>query len=396
MNTRFLWKRPKSMALAAVMAFGLGGIGVASMRALETNPAPQLKFADPHEPATHAGFAPVVKRVMPAVVSITSSKMVKTPTMFEGNGSGMDDQLFQQFFGGGDDSAQAGPGYGRRGGRGNGNMIPRQRQQREQGLGSGVIVSPDGYIITNNHVIDGATDIKVALSDQREFKARLIGTDAKTDVALLRIDAHDLPSIVIGDSSKVSVGDYALAIGNPFGVGQTVTMGIVSAMGRTNLGIEDYEDFIQTDAPINPGNSGGALVNDRGELIGINTAILSHGSEGNQGIGFAVPVNLARTVMDELLKDGQVIRAYLGIVPQDFTPAMARAFNNAKFEHGSLVGDVTAGSPAEKAGLKRGDVIVSVNGKPVMGANDLRMTISMMRPGDSAKLQVVRDGAPRK
>ena len=167
-----------------------------------------------------------------------------------------------------------------------------------------------------------------------------------------------------------------LAIGNPFGVGQTVTMGIVSAMGRTNLGIEDYEDFIQTDAPINPGNSGGALVNDRGELIGINTAILSHGSEGNQGIGFAVPVNLARTVMDELLKDCQVIRAYLGIVPQDFTPAMARAFNNAKLEHGSLVGDVTAGSPAEKAGLKRGDVIVNVNGKPVMGANDLRMTTS--------------------
>ena len=206
MNTRFLrsarnprWRWPLSWR------FGLGGIGVASMRALETNPAPQLKFADPHEPATHAGFAPVVKRVMPAVVSITSSKMVKTPTMFEGNGSGMDDQLFQQFFGGGDDSAQAGPGYGRRGGRGNGNMIPRQRQQREQGLGSGVIVSPDGYIITNNHVIDGATDIKVALSDQREFKARLIGTDAKTDVALLRIDAHDLPSIVIGDSSKVSM-----------------------------------------------------------------------------------------------------------------------------------------------------------------------------------------------
>ena len=387
-----LWQRPKSVVLASVLALGLGGLGVASVtRAIESNPAPTMKFADPHEPATHAGFAPVVKKVMPAVVSITSSKMVKTPTSFEGGGM---DQLFQQFFGGGDDGQipNGGQQYGRRGrGNGNGQMIPREREQREQGLGSGVIISPDGYIMTNNHVIDGATDIKVTLSDQREFKAKLIGTDPKTDIAVLRIDANDLPSIVIGDSSKVSVGDYALAVGNPFGVGETVTMGIVSAMGRTNLGIEDYEDFIQTDAPINPGNSGGALVNDKGELIGINTAILSHGSEGNQGIGFAVPVNLARTVMDELLKDGKVVRAYLGIVPQDVTPAMARSFG-AKVEHGALVGDVTADSPAEKAGLKRGDIIVNVNNKPVMGANDLRMTISMMRPGDSAKLEVLRDG----
>ena len=176
-------------------------------------------------------------------------------------------------------------------------MMPRE--QREQGLGSGVVVSPDGYILTNNHVVDGATDIRVALADKREFKAKVIGTDPKVDIAVLKIDATNLPTIVFGDSGRARVGDYAIAVGDPFGVGQTVTMGIVSAKGRTGLGIEQYEDFIQTDAPINPGNSGGALVNDRGELIGINTAILAHGSEGNQGIGFAIPANLARTVMDQ-------------------------------------------------------------------------------------------------
>ena len=175
-------------------------------------------------------------------------------------------------------------------------------------------------------MVDGATDVRVTLGDKREFKAQVVGTDPKSDIAVLKIDAANLPAITVADSSKVEVGDYALAIGNPFGVGQTVTMGIVSATGRSHLGIEDYEDFIQTDAPINPGNSGGALVNDRGELIGINTAIIAHGSEGNQGIGFAVPVNMARNVMEQIVKNGKVTRAYLGIVPQDVTPAIAKAF----------------------------------------------------------------------
>jgi serine protease Do len=374
------------VAITATLALGLGGLALASAeRALGPNPTPTFQFANPNEPATHAGFAPVVKKVLPAVVNISSTKVVKTPVGME---QGDPSDLFRQFFGG-DDGGGSQPGM-RRG--------PRQqrepRGQREQGLGSGVIVSPEGYIVTNNHVIDGATDIEVTLSDKREFKARLIGTDPKTDVAVLKIDAGTLSSIVIGDSSKVQVGDYALAIGNPFGVGQTVTMGIVSAKGRTHLGIEDYEDFIQTDAPINPGNSGGALVNDRGELVGINTAIIAHGSEGNQGIGFAVPVNLARTVMDQILKTGKVTRAYLGIVPQDLTPAMARAFGDKDLS-GALVGDISPNSPAEKAGLKKGDIITALNGRAITDSNDLRMTVSMMVPGSSVNLKVTREGAVR-
>ncbi|MGA3236375.1 MAG: DegQ family serine endoprotease [Bryobacteraceae bacterium] len=386
LNLQEFFRRPKAVAFTAVLALGLGGLAIASAeRALGPNPTPTFQFANPNEPATHAGFAPVVKRVLPAVVNISSTKVVKAPAGME---QGDPSDLFRQFFGGGDDGSGQ-PGMPRQ---------PRQqrepRGQREQGLGSGVIVSPEGYILTNNHVIDGATDIQVTLSDKREFKARLIGTDPKTDVAILKIDAGTLPSIVIGDSSKVQVGDYALAIGDPFGVGQTVTMGIVSAKGRTHLGIEDYEDFIQTDAPINPGNSGGALVNDRGELVGINTAIIAHGSEGNQGIGFAVPVNLARTVMDQILKTGKVTRAYIGIVPQDMTPAMARAFGDKDLS-GALVGDVSPNSPAAKAGLQKGDIIISMNGKPVNDSNDLRMTVSMMAPGSRVDLKVTRDGAVR-
>jgi serine protease Do len=273
-------------------------------------------------------------------------------------------------------------------------MPQMPREQRERGLGSGVIVSPEGYILTNNHVVDGATDVQVTLADKREFKARVVGTDPKVDIAILKIDATGLPSIVVGDSSKIQIGDYALAVGNPFGVGKTVTMGIISATGRNNLGIEAYEDFIQTDAPINPGNSGGALINDRGELIGINTAIISHGSEGSQGIGFAVPVNLARTVMDEILKNGKVTRAYLGIVPQDVTPAIAKAFGVKEFT-GALVGSVSPNSPAQKSGLQNGDIILELNGKPVDDANSLRMNVSMMTPGTAVQLKVLRNGAER-
>jgi serine protease Do len=369
--------RPKTAVLAVALALGLGGLGLAAAnRAWSDNPPATLKLADASEGPSRTGFAPVVRKVLPAVVNISSSKVVKTPTAFHGQ---IPDEL-RQFFG---DSSQ-----GRRG-------IEREPQeQREQGLGSGVIVSPEGYILTNNHVVDEATDVKVTLSDKREFKARVIGADPKTDIAVLKIDASALPSIVIGDSSKVQIGDYALAVGNPFGVGKTVTMGIVSATGRTNLGIEAYEDFIQTDAPINPGNSGGALINDRGELVGINTAILSHGSEGNQGIGFAVPVNLARTVMDQILKNGKVTRAYLGIVPQDVTPAMAKAFGE-KEPHGALVGDVSPNSPAQRSGLLKGDIILELNGKPVEDANQLRMTISMMSPDAAVTLKVFRGGAER-
>jgi len=369
-----IFAHPKSAALAAVLAIGLGGFGIAkASRIGETNPPATLKLADSNEGPSRTGFAPVVKKVLPTVVKISSSKVVKTPTGFQGQAP--DDPLFRQFFG-----EQFGRGFN----------VPRE--QREQGLGSGVIVSPEGYVLTNNHVVDGATDIRVTLADQREFKGRVIGTDAKTDIAVVKIDLSNAPSIVIGDSSKLQVGDYALAVGNPFGVGQTVTMGIVSATGRTHLGIEDYEDFIQTDAPINPGNSGGALINDRGELVGINTAIIAHGSEGNQGIGFAVPVNLARTVMDEILKNGKVTRGYLGIVPQDVTPSIARAFGQQEAK-GALVSDVSPNSPAQRSGLERGDIILELNGKPVADSNQLRMSISMMHPDSKVNLKVLRRGA---
>jgi serine protease Do len=358
------------------LALGIGGLGLAAAEhAFSNNPPASLKLADPNEGPSRTGFAPVVKKVLPTVVNISSTKVVKTPTQFEGQMP--DNDLFRQFFGGNMP-----------------NMRQMPREQRERGLGSGVIVSSNGYILTNNHVVDGATDVTVTLSDKHDYKARVVGTDPKVDLAILKIDATDLPAIVIGDSSKIQIGDYALAVGNPFGVGKTVTMGIVSATGRSHMGIEEYEDFIQTDAPINPGNSGGALINDRGELIGINTAIISHGSEGNQGIGFAIPVNLARTVMDEILKTGKVTRAYLGIVPQDVTPAIAKAFGVKEFT-GALVGDVTAGSPAQKAGLKNGDIILELNGKPVTDANELRMNISMMAPGTAVNLKVLRDGADR-
>jgi serine protease Do len=230
------------------------------------------------------------------------------------------------------------------------------------------------------------------LGDKREFKAKVVGTDPKSDLAVLKIDATNLPAVTVANSSKVEVGDYALAIGDPFGVGQTVTMGIVSATGRSHMGIEEYEDFIQTDAPINPGNSGGALVNEHGQLIGINTAIIAHGSQGNQGIGFAIPANMARNVMEQIVKNGKVTRAYLGVVPQDVTPAIAKAFGE-KDLRGALVGDVSAASPAQKAGLQKGDIILSVNGTPVTNSNDLRMTISMMPPESSVRLKVLRSGA---
>ncbi len=319
-------------------------------------------------------MAPAAKVAMPAVVKISASKVVKTP-------AGFSDQqippMFRQFFGGEEGFPQQAP-----------------RSHREGGLGSGVVVSPDGYILTNNHVVDSATDVLVTLPDRREFRAKVIGTDPKTDIAVLKIDASNLPVITVGNSARMQVGDAVLAIGNPYGVGQTVTMGIVSATGRTGLGIEDYEDFIQTDASINPGNSGGALVNDRGELVGINTAILAPGSGGNQGIGFAVPVNLARNVMDQIVDHGKVERAYLGVNVQEVTPAIAKAMGLSS-PAGALVSDVSPNSPAQRAGLQSGDVILAINGISVAERNQLVMNVSMMNPGQTVLLKVFRDGQTR-
>jgi serine protease Do len=370
----------RSKVLAAACAVTIGG-GLMAAAVLESHAHIALKLADPNEPPSRITMAPAAKAAMPAVVKISASKVVKTPEGF----SGRQFDPFRQFFGG--DSPFEGEG-------GNGGRFQAPRSHREGGLGSGVVISSDGYILTNNHVVDGATDLEVTLPDRREFKAKVIGTDAKTDIAVIKIDASNLPVITVGNSSRIQIGDAVLAIGNPYGVGQTVTMGIVSATGRNGLGIEDYEDFIQTDASINPGNSGGALVNDRGELIGINTAILAPGSGGNQGIGFAVPVNLARNVMDQIVAHGSVERAYLGVTIQEVTPAIAKAIGLNSVE-GALVNDVTANSPASRAGLQSGDVILSMNGTPVNESNQLRMNISMMNPGQPVHLKVFRDGQTR-
>jgi serine protease Do len=320
---------------------------------------------------TPPNFVSVVKAVTPAVVNISTSRTVR------GQGADMspfmDDPFFRQFFG---------EEFFRR------FQMPRDR--RENSLGSGVIVSSDGYIVTNNHVVAKADEIKVLLNgDKREYAGKVVGTDPKTDLAVIKIDAKNLPTVPWGDSDKLEVGEYVLAIGNPFGLNQTVTMGIVSATGRADVGIADYEDFIQTDAAINPGNSGGAMVNARGELVGINTAIFSR-SGGYMGIGFAVPANMTRAVMDNLIKSGKVIRGWLGVSIQQVTPELARQFG-LKEPKGALVSEVMDDSPAARAGIKSGDVIVTYDGKTIEGPSMLRNYVAQTPIGREAKVEVLRD-----
>lgn len=376
MKSRFLigrrWLATASLT-TALAAVGFFAVKAATIGKFGENPPATVKVVSRSEAAATRGYAGVVKRVLPAVVNISSSKVVKSDMSGMKGMQGVD-PFFRQFFG--DDFSKR-------------FAVPQER--REKSLGSGVIVSPEGYILTNNHVVDGATQVTVTLQDKREMKARVIGTDPRTDIAVLKIDGSNFPVLTLADSSKVEAGDIVLAIGDPFGVGKTVTMGIVSATGRGGLGIEEVEDFIQTDAPINPGNSGGALVDDEGHLIGINTAILSGNSGGNQGIGFAVPINMARHDMDQILQHGKVERGYLGILPQDVTPAMAKAFNTGGF-NGALVGDVTPNSPASRSNLKKGDIIVEMNGQPIADANQLRLKIGMLEPNSSVRLKVLRDG----
>jgi serine protease Do len=360
-----------TVSLTALAAMGFFAVRAATVGRLPgENPPATVKVVSRSEASR--GYASVVKRVLPAVVNISSSKVVKSDMSAMRGPQGVD-PFFRQFFG--DDFSRKFD-------------VPKER--REKSLGSGVIVSPEGYILTNNHVVEGATEVTVTLHDKRELKARVVGTDPRTDVALLKIDGSNFPVLTLADSSKVEAGDVVLAVGDPFGVGQTVTMGIVSATGRGGLGIEQVEDFIQIDAPINPGNSGGALVDDEGHLIGINTAIVGN-SGGSQGIGFAVPINLARHDMDQILEHGKVERAYLGILPQDVTPAMAKAFHTGD-SNGALVGDVTPNSPAARANLKNGDIILDVNGLPISDANQLRLKIGMMEPNTNVNLKVLRDG----
>jgi len=257
-------------------------------------------------------------------------------------------------------------------------------------MGSGVIISPDGYLITNNHVVEGANELTVTLPDKREFKGKIVGTDPKTDLAVVKVDASGLPFTRWGDSSKLQVGEYVLAIGNPFGLNSTVTLGIVSALGRGRMGITQYEDFIQTDAAINPGNSGGALVNTAGELVGINTAIISQ-TGGYQGVGFAVPASMAKPVLESLVATGKVVRGYLGVAIQDLTPDLAKSFG-LKQVRGALVSSVAEDSPAERAGIKQGDVVTAYQGKPVEDPATLQREVTRTPVGTKAALKVIRDG----
>ncbi|MBV9298283.1 MAG: DegQ family serine endoprotease [Verrucomicrobia bacterium] len=312
-------------------------------------------------------FASIVQKVAPSVV-----KVFVTMKASENPMSNPDMEFFRRFFGG-EGLNHLNPGH-----------LPR-----EHGLGSGVIVSPDGYILTNNHVVNNASEIEVTLNDGRHFTAKVIGTDPQTDVALVKINAENLPALTLTDSSKVEIGDVVLAIGNPFGIGQTVTKGIVSAKDRTTSANGD-EDFIQTDAAINPGNSGGALVDTDGRLIGINSSILTR-SGGNQGIGFAVPADLCRWVMDSLVKNGRVERGLLGITIQNLTPDLAQAFKLDRAT-GALVGDVSPGSPADKAGLKSGDLITRFNGQPVQDASQLKLRVAETAPGSKVPVVVNRNG----
>ena len=354
--------------LIALQAASLVGAAPASAG---TNPAPRLTIQETpinRDLKAATSVAPVVKKVGPSVVNIYS-----TVTIHERPNQLFSDPLFRRFFG---------EEFG-------GQNQPRAR--REQSLGSGVIVSPDGYILTANHVVEGADRVKVALaSGEKEFEAKVIGTDSATDTAVLKVDGKNLPAITIADSDKLEVGDVVLAVGNPFGVGQTVTMGIGSALGRGGFGINNYENFIQTDAAINPGNSGGPLVDAEGRLVGLNTWIISR-TGGFQGLGFAVPINMARYVMERLISDGKVARGYLGVLPQDVNPALAKEFK-LKEPTGALVGEVEADTPADKAGFKEGDVVLEYNGKKIPDSRRFRIAVAETKPGSTVTVKVQREG----
>ncbi len=328
-----------------------------------------LNRVAPNTNGSVLSFAPIVQKVIPSVVNISTEKIVETriPEQFR---RFFEDPFFKKFFG---------PF----------SNIPNKPQKRkEYALGSGVILTKDGYIVTNYHVVSGATKIIVKLHDGRKFKAKLIGTDPKTDLAVIKIDAKNLHPITIANSDKVKVGDIVLAVGNPFGLGETVTQGIVSAKNRTSIGLNAYENFIQTDAAINPGNSGGALVDLKGRLIGINSAIISR-SGGNNGIGFAIPSNMMKFVVTSLVTKGKVVRGYLGVVISNIDPSKAKLYGISK---GVLIIKVEPNSAASKAGLKPGDIIVAVDGEEVNNAGELRNKIAFKGAGAEVKLRVYRNG----
>jgi len=313
-------------------------------------------------------LAPMLERVMPAVVNI--STLSRVPVQ---NNPLLSDPFFRRFF----------------------NLPDHPQERQAQSLGSGVIIdAAQGYVLTNNHVVDKASEIRVTLMDGRQLTATVIGTDPEADIAVIQIPAERLSALTLADSTRLRVGDFVVAIGNPFGLGQTVTSGIVSALGRSGLGIEGFEDFIQTDASINPGNSGGALVNLRGELVGVNTAIIAPGG-GNVGIGFAIPTHMAAQIMSQLVEFGEVRRGQLGLSAQDLTPELAQAFGVHDLNQGVVVVQVGANTPAAKAGIKSGDIIVKVNDRDIRSRSELRTAIGLLRVGETIRLEILRDGKQR-
>jgi len=368
----------KAKSILASLCLGLAAIALIAADPKSAKKA-DLKHPDLKLDPTPVGegkapvltsYADVLADVRPAVVSVYSSKVVRQRVP----------EIYRQLFG---------PNV-------------QGQEQKLSGLGSGVIISPDGYILTNNHVVEGADELKVALSDDRELTAKLIGTDPKTDVAVIKIDAEKLPHLTIADSDRLRVGDVVFAIGNPLGIGQTVTMGIISATGRKNVNLltdrepDAYEDFLQTDAAINQGNSGGALVDAKGRLIGINSGIATT-NRGNIGIGFAIPVNLARSVMTSLIETGTVVRGYLGVSSETLTAEVAESLGLPKETRGVVITDLSPkDGPAAKAGLKREDVVTALNGKPVTSRDDLRLTVAQMLPGTKVSIDFLRDGKAQK
>ncbi|HEY7305449.1 MAG TPA: Do family serine endopeptidase [Bryobacteraceae bacterium] len=373
----------RSTAILTLVAASIGGglIAAFAVASRSGQPQPVVAHADVNTSTQRlsqlsGSFADVIEKASPAVVSIRMTRVIKASEQQQGNPF-LSDPFFRQFFG----------------------PMARPRDQREEGLGSGIIVSPSGYILTNNHVVDKATKLKVELADGRDFAANVVGKDPQTDVAVVKITANNLPTLPFANSDGARVGDLCFAIGNPFGQEHTVTMGIVSAKNRHLESGTYLQNFIQTDAAINPGNSGGALINAKGELIGMNTMILTGGGTsfggeaGNIGIGFAVPSNLAKSVMDQIEKTGKVSRGYIGVSLQSLNPDLAQHFG-VKNAQGALIAEVTPNGPGAKAGLKQGDVITAIDGKKVESSDDLTMNVISHEPGSTVSLEVVRNGQP--
>jgi serine protease DegQ len=332
--------------------------GILSRGARSAGTSVPMLEAPPSATPAQNSYREAARLAMPAVVNIFTSKGARQP-----RNPMMEDPLFKKFFG-------------------------EQQEEKQFSLGSGVVVSAEGYILTNNHVIETADEIEVAFADGRKAVAKVVGTDPETDLAVIKVNLQNMPAILLGHVDKAQVGDVVLAIGNPFGVGQTVTMGIISALGRSHLGINTFENFIQTDAAINPGNSGGALIDASGHLLGINTAIYSR-SGGSLGIGFAIPVTTVKSVMDSIISTGQVIRGWIGVEPQDITPELAESFNLTR-KSGAIIAGVLKGGPADKAGIRPGDILISVEDQSIADTTEMLNLIAQLTPGSKAKMTVLR------